>query len=124
MSGKSMGLWMLAASLACLPGFAQQPKQQRTVEQRLSGLERQVASLETRLGVRTEPGAPSSAAIAVQKQATAQRIAQLEQRLSSLTAEVKRVERQADAAMRAANQAQRDATQAQQMARDAARRLR
>lgn len=124
MIGKLTGLWLLAASFACAPAFAQQqPKQQRTVAQRLSALEHQVASLETRLGVRTAPGAPSSAEFSVRNWTTAQRIAQLEQRLNSLTVDINRIQRQTEAALRAANQAQRDAMYAQQMARDNASRI-
>lgn len=122
MTSKLKALCVLSAALAFFPAFAQQP--QRTDEQRLSALENQLASLETRLGVRTTLGAPSSAEISVHNQATAQRIAQLERRLDSLTADVKRIDRQADAAMREASQARRDAMRAQQMARDVASRLR
>lgn len=99
---------------------AQEPKPPRSVEDRLSALEQQVASLQTRLGVRTTVPQTSPGS-AVQAQATSRRMDQLERRLDALSAQIRRVEQQADAAMREALQAHRQATLAEQLARDAGR---
>lgn len=108
-----------SAVLFCLAALAQPP--QRSVEERLSTLERQLASLQTQFGVRsTIPREPPESAI--RAQAVSGRVDQLERRLEALTADVKRIDQQADAAMREAFQAQRRAMLAEQLARDAASR--
>jgi chaperonin cofactor prefoldin len=120
MISKLTSLSLAFVVLVCANAAAQEPEQPRSVEDRLSALERQVASLQTRLGVRTTVPQTSPRS-AVEAQALSRRVEQLERRLDALTAQVKRVEQQTDAAMREALQAHRQAALAEQLARDAGR---
>jgi hypothetical protein len=108
--------------LLCAQAQEQEPPSEPTLAERVAQLQRDVATLDTRLALRgtLDPGSAVDRGAA----ATAARVEQLEQALERLTAELQRVERQSDAALREAIQARREATAAQQIARDAASRLR
>jgi ubiquinone biosynthesis protein UbiJ len=96
---------------------AQGPRSEPTLEERIAQIERNVASLDTRIELRSTLDSGSAAA-------TAARVEQLERSLERLTAELQRVERETNAALREAMLARREATAAQQLARDAANRQR
>lgn len=101
---------------------AQGPRSEPTLEERIAQIERDVASLDTRIELRGTLDSGSAAASGAA--ATAARVEQLEQSLERLTAELQRVERETNAALREAMLARREATAAQQLARDAANRQR
>jgi hypothetical protein len=110
---------LLAALALLAPALAQPPAAPPTIEQRVTALEKGLASLSTRFGVRE-----SLAAAAPSDNGLAGRVAKLEGTLDQLALRLQRVERQADAAARDASQARSDAMAAQQLARDVALRPR
>jgi phage shock protein A len=116
-----------AAFLCVSSASAQEPAQQReaqpSLEDRVTALEHQLASLETRFEARTTPGV-GGAGEPSRYSSISIRVDQLERSLNRLTNDVQRAQRQADDALRAASQAQRDATAAEQLARQAANRIR
>jgi len=110
----------LAATSFLALSYAQAPPP-RTPEERITALEKSLATLETRFGLEStrEPNVGGVSGVALENRVTA-----LERALDRLATDVQRVERVADMAMRDAANAQRDAMTAQQMARDAALRAR
>ena len=111
---------LLAATVpALLPSLAlaQQPV---PLDERVAALERMVATLDTRLDIRTAPAPPG----AERDFALMSRIERLEAALDRLTLDLQRVERMADNATREASDARRSAMSAENAARDAAMRAR
>jgi len=110
---------VLAALVLVTPALAQPPTNPPPLEQRVTALEKELASVSTRLGLRESLGGntASDAGLAV-------RVTTLERTVERLTTDLQRVERLADAAARDASQARSDALAAQQIARDAALRAR
>lgn len=114
---------MAAALILCAAGRAQEPENGRPLEERVLQLERSLASLETRFGLREaqEPAAPATRG----PDASASiRIDQLERQLDRLQAALDRLEREIQSALRAANRASREAANAGLIARDALNRTR
>jgi hypothetical protein len=120
-----------AAALVGLSfAFAQPPAPQAgqrppTIEERVTALERDVASVRTRFELR------ESQQIAAPSSALEPRVTSLERTLERLAMDLQRVERmadnaqrQADSAARAADYAQRSAQDAERIARDAQLRAR
>ena len=103
-----------AAVLLGLPALAQQPPQRTpTLEERVTALESDVATLDTRLGLaRSRAGDDAGQT----ETALAGRIQALERLVDRLSVDLQSVQRTADAAQRSADAAQRTAEQA---ARDA-----
>ena len=103
------------------PAAAQPPSPVPTLDERVTNLEGDVASIETRFGVQsarpTDFGGESGLALAA-------RVDALERTLGRLQSDLQRIERLVDAATREAAQARRDASAAQNAARDAALRSR
>jgi hypothetical protein len=110
---------LLAALALLTPALAQPPAKAPTLEERVTTLEKELASVSTRLGLRE-----SLAATGASDAGLAGRVAMLQRTLDRLAVDLQRVERQADAAARDASQARSDAMAAQQIARDAALRAR
>ena len=110
----------LAAALAVFSIVAAQVPHQ-SIDERVTALERQLASLDTRFGIRS---AADPAGTADRDNALSARVAALERTLERLTVDLQRVERQADNALREAGEAQRSALDAERTARDAASRIR
>jgi hypothetical protein len=102
---------------------AQEPlRTTRTIQERVTALEANVATIETRLGL--ESSRPSNLGTGESGVALAGRISALENSVQQLTADVRRIERLAENASREAGQAARAASAAEQAARDAALRTR
>jgi hypothetical protein len=113
-------LTTLAALAAAALAAAQEPlRPPPTIPERVTALEQQVATIETRSGV--ESTRPRDLGIGESGLALAGRVNALERSLARLEGDLRRVEQLADNAARTAAQAQRDA---QQAARDAAIRTR
>ncbi len=110
---------LLMVLVLATPAPAQAPVKPPTLEERVTALEKELASVGTRLGVR-ESLSPNGAS----ERGLEARVANLERTLDRLAMDLQRVERQADAAARDASQARSDAMAAQQIARDAALRTR
>jgi hypothetical protein len=111
---------LLAATVSALVqslALAQEPV---PLDERVAALERMVATLDTRLDIRTAP-APAGPE---RDFALTSRIERLEAALDRLTLDLQRVERMADNAMREASDARRSAMSAESAARDAAMRAR
>ncbi len=104
-----------AAAAGRNPRGSTRPGTQRTLEQRVEALEKQVASLETRLRAYTSVN-PTAPKVPLAGASTAQRVEQLQATLSSLSAKVETATRTADQALREAQQAQRTALDAQRTA--------
>ena len=109
----------LAAALAVFSIVAAQVPHQ-SIDERVTALERQLASLDTRFG----RSAADPAGTADRDNALTARVAALERTLERLTVDLQRVERQAGDALREAGEAQRSALDAERTARDAASRIR
>lgn len=93
-----------------------------SVEERLLLLERNVATLDTQLQLRTSTSGPEDR---ISRDFSLEmRLGNIERRVQQLSNDVQNLQRQASNAVQAANQAQRDAQMAQQMARDAQNRIR
>jgi chromosome segregation ATPase len=107
MKGKLKILGALAAGVLGANLLAQPQQPGATVAERVLALERDVASLSTRVELRDAQRTPVSDATLTS------RVQQLEQSLNRLTLDLQRVERQADSALREASQARRDAESAQ-----------
>jgi len=119
---KTLGFSIALTAISFLAlSYAQAPSPARTPEERITALEKSLATLETRFGIEStrEPNVGGVSGVALENRVTA-----LERALDRLASDVQRVERVADTAMRDAANAQRDAMTAQQMARDAALRAR
>jgi hypothetical protein len=123
-----MTRFVITACVAALGVVAQSAQAQdagdrRTIEERVQLLERAIASLDTRLELRTAPGGAPVPAPGELARLEA-RIIQLEQAVDRLGLALERAERQTESAAREAAQARRDATNAERMARDASTRAR
>jgi uncharacterized protein YlxW (UPF0749 family) len=93
-----------------------------SIEERVLMLERNVATLDTQLQLRTSTSGPEDR---ISRDFNLQtRLGDIERRVQQLSNEIQNLQRQASNAAQAANQAQRDAQMAQQMARDAQNRIR
>jgi hypothetical protein len=102
---------------------AQEPlRRAPTLQERVTALEANVASIETRFGIQS--ARPSNLGTGESGLALAGRVDALERTLEQLARDVQRVQNLADNAARDAAQAQREAMAAQQAARDAAMRAR
>jgi hypothetical protein len=101
------------------PANAPAARESRTLEERVSALERSVASLTTRFETR-DASVNRGGSDAV----NASTFAQLQNEVARVQSDVQRVERQADTAAREAGDARREAMDAQRAARDAALRSR
>lgn len=110
---------VLAAAVPVLVQSSALAQQPVPLDERVAALERMVATLDTRLDIRTAP-APAGAG----DFALTSRIERLEAALDRLTLDLQRVERMADNAMREASDARRSAMSAENAARDAAMRAR
>jgi hypothetical protein len=106
---------LLTVLVLLAPAFAQPPPKPPTLEERVTALEKGLASVSTRLGLR-ESLAPTGASDA----GLAARVATLERTVDRLATDLQRIAIQADNAARDASQARSDAMAAQQIARDAA----
>jgi uncharacterized protein DUF3359 len=102
-----------ALALLTLAG-AQEPRQ--PVEERIGALERAVATLDTRLGLRS---AAEPVGSADRDYALTARVDSLQTSIDRLANDIQRVERMADNAMREASEARREAMNAERTARDA-----
>jgi hypothetical protein len=112
-------LALLAAAPLCGVHAQDGPAPPTTIEQRLSALERAVATLDTQLSLEIARPDAGGANASLES-----RLAALERTIDRLTTDLQRAERMADSAARAASDAQRDAMRAEQSARDAAMRSR
>jgi len=103
--------------------LAQSNRVEVPVEERVLMLERDLASLETRFGLRDaqNAGAPARTDVGM---SVISRVDQLERQITRLESEVQRVGREAQAALREASQARREAMGAERLARDALNRVR
>jgi hypothetical protein len=101
---------------------AQEPLRAPTLQERVTRLEADLATIETRFGIaRSRPSDLGSGESGL---ALAGRVDALERSLQRLAGDVQRIEQLADNAAREAAQARRDASSAQQSARDAVMRAR
>jgi chromosome segregation ATPase len=114
-----LGACGAAAVLISYAAAQPPPAQPRSLEERVTALERSVASLSTRFETRdasvNRPGSDVAGSSSFM---------QLQNELTRLQNDLQRVERQADAAAREASDARRDAQDAQREARAAALRTR
>lgn len=113
----------IAALTVATLAVAQEPlRAAPTLQERVTALEANVATIETRFGLQSSrPGNLGTGESGV---ALAARVDRLERSLEQLAADVQRAARLAENAARDAAQAQREAQSAQQAARDAASRTR
>jgi len=111
---------LLAATVPVLVQTSALAQQPVPLDERVAALERMVATLDTRLDIRTAP-APAGAD---RDFALTSRIERLEAALDRLTLDLQRVERMADNAMREASDARRSAMNAENAARNAEMRAR
>ncbi len=99
---------LFGVAVCFLPaGYSQTPGVPLTVEERLTSLESQLATLDTRLNTRTTASAGTIRSNEVDP-ATRSRIDALEREVSSLTREVGDLSRQVAAAQREASAARRE----------------
>jgi hypothetical protein len=111
----------IGALAAVALASAQEPLRAPTLEERIVTLERDLAAIETRVGLESTRAPTFGGETGT---ALAGRVDAVERSVERLVADIQRIERLADSAARAAAEAQRDATAAQQAARDAAMRAR
>jgi hypothetical protein len=114
MVAKLSTLAAIVAALVLLTFAGAQPQQ--TVEERIGMLERAVATLDTRLGLRT---AAEPVGSADRDYALMARVDSLQTSIDRLGNDIQRVERMVDNAMREASEARREAMNAERTARDA-----
>lgn len=117
-AGIVVGAGAMIVGALLTTGFAQDDENEPTTEARVTRLERELASLETRFEARTTPRADTGEG-AARGITLDTRITALERRVAELSTDLTRVERQAAAALRRADQAGRDAKAAEQVAREA-----
>lgn len=109
-----------AASVGPSSGYAQESDSSDTLEERLAAIERELASLDTRLEARTAVGTP----LGPPDLAMTKRLVRLEQQLAALSADLRRLDQQIQTAMRDANEARREAVEAARLAREVNSRVR